>query len=78
MPVIRTPLGVGKYVLITGIKYKVDMRTVFQNSGLQHSLGVHRILLRGIWGSVAQTAVLEDGSYIRNVLITGIHCITRV
>ena len=25
MPVIRTPLGVGKYVLITVIKYTVDM-----------------------------------------------------
>ena len=29
IPVIRTPWGVGKYVLITGIKYTVDMRTVF-------------------------------------------------
>ena len=30
MPVIRTLLGVAIYVLITGINYTVDMRTVFQ------------------------------------------------
>ena len=30
MSVIKTPLGVGKFVLITGIKYTtVDVRTVF-------------------------------------------------
>ena len=29
-PVIRRPLGVGKYLLITGINYIVDMRTFFQ------------------------------------------------
>ena len=28
-PVIRRPLGVGKYLLITGINYTVDMRTFF-------------------------------------------------
>ena len=29
-PVIRRPFGVGKYFLITGIKYTVDMKTFFQ------------------------------------------------
>ena len=28
IPVIRTPLGVGKYILINSINYTVDMRTV--------------------------------------------------
>ena len=46
MSVIRIPLTVGKYVLITGINYRYDNR------------------------------FLEDGSYIRNVLITDIHCTT--
>ena len=44
MSVIRIPLTVGKYVLITGINYRYDNR------------------------------FLEYGSYIRNVLITNIHC----
>ena len=42
MPVIQTPLGVAKYVLITGIDYTVDMRTVFQKMVL--ITGSHCIL----------------------------------
>ena len=43
MLVIRTPLGLGKYVLITGINYTVD-----------------------------DNRFPEDGSCIRNVLISGV------
>ena len=48
IPVIRTPLGVGKYVLITGINYTVDMRTVLQKMVLISGVlipGIHCIQL---------------------------------
>ena len=43
--VIRTPSGVGKYVLITGINYTVDRRTVFQKMILISGMFLYHVFL---------------------------------
>ena len=42
----KTPLELGEYVLIIGIKYTVDVRTVFPNSSYDRNVSITGVFTR--------------------------------